>query len=129
MPQSFAQIYLHIVFATKCRQPFLNDKQLRKLLFAHMAGICRQLGSPSIITGGVEDHVHLLVRHGREVSVADLVRHIKGNSSRWIKEADPSLASFRWQRGYAVFSVSPSIMPRVKTYIENQEEHHRKRIA
>lgn len=58
MGQSLAQIYLHTIFSTKERRPFLNDAGLRERHYAYMAGICRNLDSPAIIVGGVEDHVH-----------------------------------------------------------------------
>ena len=126
MPQSLAQIYLHVVFSTKLRKPFLTDRKLRNEIHAYMAGICHNLGCPSIIVGGVEDHAHLLVRFGRTISVADFLRDLKRDSSTWIKPHSPTLKDFHWQLGYGAFSVSPSHVEEVKVYIANQEEHHRK---
>ena len=79
--------------------------------------------------GGVEDHVHLLVRLGRETTQSGWAKELKRVSSVWIKsrEADAAgIPDFAWQAGYGVFSVSASNMPAVREYIANQEEHHRK---
>ena len=96
-----------------------------------MVGILTKLGSPSLTTRVVIDHVHVLFLLSRTESVAHVVQVLKQESSAWIKSQqpeakDPNLTKFQWQKGYAVFSVSESNISRVKTYIENQEEHHRR---
>ena len=126
MPQSLVQIYLHIVFSTKHRQPWLADKQIREQIHAYMAGICKNLKSPALIIGGVADHVHLLTRFSKNTSVADFLRDLKRSSSSWIKTLSPRMASFHWQAGYGAFSISPSHVEDVRHYIANQEEHHRR---
>jgi putative transposase len=125
MPQSLAQVYLHLVFSTKNRQPFLTDKMLRNECHAYIAGTCHKRGSPSIIVGGVEDHVHILCTLSRQESMAVLIREIKRESSKWLKAKGPSLRNFFWQAGYGAFSVSPSHVEALKQYIANQEQHHR----
>src|SRR5436190_1545130 len=94
MSQSLAQIYLHIVFSTKNCAPFLQDRALRERMHAYLAGTCRNLDSPSIIVGGVEDHVHILCRLAKTLCVSDLVRELKRESSKWLKEQSPDLSSF-----------------------------------
>jgi REP element-mobilizing transposase RayT len=125
MPQSLAQIYIHIIFSTKERQPFLWDDAFRKATHAYLAGICKQQESPAVVIGGVADHVHILSRLGRTIDLATLVREIKRDSSKWIQENEPKLRGFHWQAGYGVFSISPSHVNALTRYIENQEEHHR----
>ena len=124
MSQSLAKIYLHLIFSTKDRTPFLKDRALRDTLHAYLVGIFRNLDCHSVQTGGVEDHVHILCRFSRNISVADFVRDLKKESSKWIKEQGPDLADFRWQAGYGVFSISPSHVDPLTRYIANQEEHH-----
>jgi putative transposase len=124
MGQSLAQIYVHIIFSTKHRQPFLKDMGLREQTHAYLAGTCRNLDCPALVVGGVEDHVHLLCRLGKKVSVSDLVRELKRESSKWVKERGPGLVQFYWQDGYGAFSVSPGHVGELKKYIANQEEHH-----
>jgi REP element-mobilizing transposase RayT len=126
MPQSLSRIYLHLVFSTKNRTPYLKDKALRGKLHAYLAGTCHNLESPSLLVGGVEDHVHILCRFSKNLSVAQLVRELKRESSKWIKTLSPDLRSFHWQQGYGAFSISPSHVEILKKYIANQEEHHRR---
>lgn len=56
MAQSLVQIYLHIIFSTKNRQPFLKETQIE--MHSYLAGISKNLGCPALIIGGTEDHVH-----------------------------------------------------------------------
>jgi Transposase IS200 like. len=126
MSQSLAKIYVHIIFSTKHRTPFLKGRALRLEMHRYLGGTCRTLDSPSICVGGVEDHVHLLVQLGRTWSIAEFVKEIKKESSKWIKTKDAALADFHWQNGYGAFSVSPSRVEELRRYIEDQEEHHKK---
>ncbi len=126
MPQSLSAVYLHLVFSTKDRHPFLRDPTLRAEIHAYLGGISKQLDCPPIIIGGVEDHVHILARHARTITQADWVKELKRASSLWIKQRDPSLRDFGWQSGYGIFSVSASNLETVEHYIANQEEHHKK---
>ena len=82
MSQSLVQIYVHIVFSTKHRKPFLKDMEFRDRTHRYLAGICKNLNSPSVIVGGVEDHVHMLCRLGKTIEIADLIRDLKRDSSK-----------------------------------------------
>jgi REP-associated tyrosine transposase len=125
MPQSLAQIYVHVVFSTKGRRRYLQDRALRAELHAYLGGTCRNVECPSLVVGGVEDHVHLLCRLSKTCSVADLVRELKRESSKWLKTKSTELSDFHWQDGYGAFSVSPDRVEKVREYIAGQEEHHR----
>ena len=125
MPQSLAQIYLHIVFSTKERRPFLQHSALRNETHKYIGGTCNNLDCPVLCVGGAADHVHLLCRLSRSVAVADLVKELKRDSSKWLKSKDAALADFYWQNGYGAFSVSPGHDQALCEYIANQEEHHR----
>jgi REP element-mobilizing transposase RayT len=126
MPQSLVQIYLHVIFSTKDRAPFLQDKSFRESLHAYLAGILNGLESTALIVGGVADHVHLLCRLGKQMEVSNLIRDVKRDSSTWVKHESPSLADFYWQRGYGAFSISPSHVPGLTRYIQDQEQHHKR---
>jgi putative transposase len=76
--------------------------------------------------GGVEDHVHLAIRLSRTITIADLVEELKIGSSKWMKSQSHELENFSWQRGYGGFSVGPKDLNALITYIDGQEEHHRK---
>lgn len=124
MPQSLANLYIHLIFSTKDRRPLLSEK-VRLDLHAYMATILANLHSPAIIINSVEDHVHLLFKMSRTVALAKIVEDVKKSSSKWIKTKDPDLSQFAWQAGYGGFSVSESNAGQVAHYIRKQEEHHR----
>jgi REP element-mobilizing transposase RayT len=125
MPQSLAQIYLHLVFSTKDRHPFLVTRPLQSEVHAYLAGACNNMRCPALAVGGIQDHVHILCRLARTLTVADLVRDLKKESSKWLKTKATDLTIFDWQNGYGAFSVGPSDVERVSNYIAHQEEHHR----
>jgi len=125
MPQSLSAVYIHLVFSTKHRQPFLCDEGLLKDLHSFLGGTSKTLECPPLLVGGVEDHIHLLARFGRTITQAEWVKELKRVSNLWLKE-EGGLSAFEWQGGYADFSVSQSNLEQVKTYIANQKEHHSK---
>jgi putative transposase len=96
-------------------------------MHAYLGGIFRQLGSPPLTIGGTADHVHAFCQLSRTMSVADLLRELKRDSSIWIKEQSVEMANFHWQDGYGAFSVGRERLDVVRRYIDNQEEHHRQR--
>ncbi|MDA1276691.1 MAG: IS200/IS605 family transposase [Verrucomicrobia bacterium] len=126
MPQSLSVVYLHLVFSTKERRPFLRDERIRKALHAYLGEVSKRIDCPPILIGGVHDHVHLLARFGRTTTQAEWVKELKRVSNRWLKQQTVELADFEWQGGYADFSVSQSNLEQVKEYIARHEEHHRK---
>ncbi len=91
-----------------------------------MGGIAKEHKSVLLRSGGIEDHVHLLLKIHPSFAIADTVKLVKGNSSRWINKNHKVSARFEWQRGYGAFSVSESMSDMVKRYIENQETHHQR---
>lgn len=125
MSQSLVQLYTHVVFSAKLRKPYLKDDDLRGKLHAYLAGTCRNLDSPSLIVGGVEDHVQILCRLSKTISVSGLTRELKRESSKWVKSKSSRLTVFQWQNGYGAFSISPSHVEDLKRYIANQAEHHK----
>lgn len=126
MPQSLSAVYIHVIFSTKNRRPFFQDRDLRARLHTELGAISKALECAPIITGGFDDHVHQLVRFSRTISQADWIKELKRASNKWLKTQDDGFADFEWQAGYATFSVSVSRLEQVKSYIANQEEHHRR---
>lgn len=120
---TLASIYLHIVFATWSRKPFLTAA-LRPRLHAYLAAGARQQGVAYVHVGGHDDHVHLFGRFDPAVPVSDVIGGIKRSSTSWLQEE--LNAGFRWQRGYGAFSVSIDRVPGVVRYVQRQEEHHRR---
>ena len=81
----------------------------------------------ALVVGGVADHVHTLISLPATLSVAKALQFLKGNSSKWIHETFPKMASFGWQEGYGAFSIGVSGVDATMTYIRKQAEHHRER--
>ena len=124
MSQSLVQNYQHIVFSTKNRVPVLPDPEARQAMHAYLAGACRLADSPALVTGGAEDHVHILCRLSKHIAIIKFLQNIKRESSKWAKTNGPKLDCFQWQSGYGAFSVSPSHVAELVRYIQNQEAHH-----
>jgi len=125
MPGTYAQILFHIVFSTKCRRALITP-EIQPRLYAYIGGIVRSEKGTLHAIGGMPDHVHMLLRWRTDDALANLMGTAKARSSLWVHQTYPESATFAWQEGYAVFSVSKSIEPGVKEYIAHQAEHHRK---
>ena len=125
MPQSLAQVYVHIVFSTKDRRPELRDDGQRDHLYAYMATILRDnVDSAALIINGVEDHLHALIRLSRKYAIMKVVQECKTETSKWLKRQPTVTSDFAWQAGYGAFSVSASQLERTRAYIQNQKKHH-----
>ena len=124
MPRTYTSLLTHIIFSTKERKPQISA-ELRPKLHAYLWGIAKRSGASPIAVNGTSDHVHLLFGARPDTCIADLVRTLKSNSSKWMHEAHGQ-KFFAWQLGYAAFSVSKSNVGIVTRYIADQEQHHRK---
>ena len=127
MAQSLSNILVHIVFSTKKRCPFLSDYKIRNEMYSYLGGTINSLDCSVILVGGSVDHIHILCKLSRNNSVAKIIGDIKRSSSKWIKTKSNTLTKFEWQNGYGVFSIGKSELKRIKKYILEQEEHHKKR--
>jgi hypothetical protein len=88
-----------------------------------MAGTINALGGHARIVGGWKDHVHILCDTTTTQTIADLVREVKKASTSWIRQ-HKAVNQFKWQEGYAAFSVGWRELDKVSAYIARQEEHH-----
>jgi len=121
---SYTQLTYHIVYATKYRTPTIRDT-IRERLYEYIGGTLRAKKGHLIEIGGMADHVHVLARLSATFAVADVIRVVKANSSKWMNERPEVMPPFEWQKGYAAFTVSYSRIEAVQDYIRNQREHHR----
>jgi putative transposase len=126
MAGTYSQIYIQIVFAVNGRENLLQ-KTWRKEVFKYIAGIVKGKNQKPIIVNGVSNHVHLFIGLKPSISVSDLVRDIKNNSSNFINEQKFVRGKFSWQEGFGSFSYAHSQIEQVYQYILNQEEHHKKK--
>lgn len=125
MPSTHLSLHFHIIFSTKSRQPLIAESW-RPRLHAYLCGTIHTAGGIPEAIGGTSDHLHLLIGLRATHNLADVVREIKSASSRWVHETLGG-QDFSWQIGYGAFTVSPSKTAVVKSYIAQQEQHHRKR--
>ena len=126
MHEPYTQLYLHLVWATWDRQPIVQAAW-RAGISACIQAECDELKVAVLAQYAMPDHVHLLVRFPATASVADIVKRVKGGSSNLVTHRIAPGEWFKWQGSYGAFSVSKSDVPRVRHYIQGQEEHHRER--
>lgn len=122
MGSTYSNLLAHIVFSTKHREPLITAA-IKPRLYAYIGGICRELDSTLLAAGGIEDHIHLLVRYPPRMAASDLLRVVKSNSSGWVH--DEFKQPFGWQTGYGIFSIGENLVGATTDYIASQEEHHR----
>ncbi len=125
MAHTFANLLTHAIFSTKDRKPLIVS-DLKPDLLAYMGGIVREIGGKVIATNSMPDHVHMLLWLPPSVAVAEALRIVKTNSSRWVHQNWSRHRGFGWQTGYGAFNVSQSNAASVVEYIRNQEKHHRR---
>ena len=124
MPHS--KVYIHFVWTTKNRFPFLNTYDLRRNLWNHIKDNAKKKGIFIDTINGYHEHCHCLISLGIEQSMAQVMQLIKGESSYWMNKNQLCKHKFGWQDEYFAISVSQSVIDSVRNYIDNQEQHHRK---
>src|SRR5207247_10854903 len=125
MAQTLVSLMVHVIFSTKNREPLITP-EIEPELFAYLGGILKNKDSRLLHAGGTEDHVHLLISQSKNISLSSLMKNVKKDSSSWIKTKGRIFNRFHWQDGYGGFSIGKSDIGRLKRYISNQKEHHRK---
>lgn len=124
MPGTFSQVYIQVVFAVKGRENLIG-KTWKDELHKYIAGIIIGKEQKPIIVNGMADHIHAFIGLRTSMSISDLVRDIKNNSTNFINDKKFVHGKFSWQEGYGAFSYGHSQINQVYNYILNQEEHHR----
>lgn len=125
MPNTYTQIHIHAVFAVQNRNSLISEDWETRL-YQYITGIIQNHGHKLLIINGMPDHIHLLIGMRPTQSLSDLMRDIKGDSSRWINDNKFVLGKFSWQEGYGAFSHSKSQIPDVVNYIQMQKIQHKK---
>jgi len=126
MSHSFNRNWLHVIFSTKERYPFIKAN-VEQMIYQHIQEQLVESGCFVRIINGMPDHVHLLYLQNPKMALADTIKQVKGNTGHWINEQNLTTEKFAWQTGYAAYSVSESQLERVLQYIKGQKEHHKKR--
>jgi REP element-mobilizing transposase RayT len=126
MASTFTSLLYHLIFSTKGRQPLILP-ELAEEIYHYIGGIVREEGGVLLEAGGMSDHIHLVCQFKGDRSVAEMLRLIKANSSKWLNERPGQVQRFEWQGGYGAFTVSESQLPAVRRYVQSQAEHHQGR--
>ncbi len=126
MANTYTQIFLHIIYVVKGRQNLIPSNK-KEELFKYTAGIIKQKGHKVYIINGMSDHVHILLGYNPNESLSDLIKEIKRCTSIFINNNKWLRGRFEWQTGYGAFSYSKSQVDKIYNYIQNQENHHKKR--
>ena len=121
MAHTYSLNLLHCVFSTKGRLPLIRN---RSQLWTMLRAVARNAQIKILAIGGTVNHVHMLLEMPKTRSIADVMRELKANSSARLRRLTPG---FAWQDGYGAISVSPTAVKAVTRYIEQQEDHHRRR--
>ena len=123
----FIKVYIHFVWSTKNRKPFLASKELRLIMWNHIRENAKSKGIFIDFISGYNDHCHCLVSLGMDQTIQKTMQLIKGESSFWFNNQKIIPEKFQWQEEYFAVSVSESMIDIVRNYIKKQEEHHSKK--
>ena len=126
MANTYTQIHIQVIFAVQNRQALIQ-KAWKEELYKYMTGIVQNNNHKMLQINGMPDHIHFLVGLRPSQSLSDLMKVVKGDSSEWVNKKKFAKYRFSWQAGYGAFSYAKSQVPKVIEYIQNQEEHHRKK--
>lgn len=126
MPNTYTQLYIHLIFAVKFRQALI-EKEWKDRLHKYMTGIFQNNGHKVIQINSMPDHLHVFIGFHPNQSLSAIVQNVKTESSKWVNSNKFLLVKFHWQEGFGAFTYSKSQLDNVANYIINQEEHHRKK--
>jgi putative transposase len=124
MANTYTQLYVQIIFSPAGRQNLISE-HIKNDIYKYITGIIKNKNQKPMIINGMPDHVHIFIGLSPDISISDLVRDIKSNSTSYINEEKLIAGKFSWQKGYAAFTYSKSQVEKVVNYIQRQEEHHR----
>ncbi len=124
MRRSKIEVFIHYVWATKHREPFLQDPQIERRIYRCIQSEAEKLGCAVVALNGMQDHVHLLLQMPATVTISHIAKQTKGISSTFAREKLFGGDAFDWQEGYAALSVSPRQVAKIKEYVQNQKQHH-----
>ena len=116
-------LYVHLIWATWDRLPFITP-EIERRLYRNIESEAQGQGCAVLALNCTDDHVHLLVSIPATISIADLVKQVKGVSSHFVNDELHPTRDFKWQASYGAFSVSRWDVDRIVNYIKHQKEHH-----
>jgi len=127
MAGTYSQIYIQIVFAVGNRK-YMIHPSIEEEVYKYITGVITNKNQKLLAINGIPDHIHILIGMKPSCCLSDLVREVKKSSNEFINEKWPSKHKFHWQGGFGAFSYSHSALDNVIRYIQNQKQHHRKKL-
>ncbi len=127
MAHSLVKVWIHAIFATKDRTSLIKETFEAQLHTHIKEKLEKELDCKVRNINGTEDHIHILFLFSPNYSLKDIFQNIKGESSHWVNDNKLQNYKFEWQDEYIAVSIGHSQVNRVRDYIKNQEEHHRKK--
>lgn len=126
MSHSLTKIWIHGIIRTKNSAPLIKP-DFENELYEHIkTRLEMDFGCKLRAINGTVNHLHILFLQSPLISISDLFKNVKGETSHWINNSNFSTEKFVWQTGYAAFSVSESMLDKLEFYVKNQKEHHKK---
>lgn len=126
MANTYTQCYVHLVFTPKNREALI-DRKWKDELEMYITGIIQNHKHKLLAINSMPDHIHIFIGYNINHLIPDLVEEIKTSSNAWLKQKNYTKTKFEWQRGYGAFTHSHAQISTVAKYVENQQEHHRKK--
>jgi putative transposase len=126
MRRSYYELYIHAIWTTKKKVSMIKGT-LETSIYDLVKVKCNKFNVKLIAGGNTEDHIHLLLSINPNIKIAEVIGEIKGSTSYFINHKTQE--TLYWQDGFGVLSVSKSGVANVKQYVENQKEHHRKKVS
>ena len=123
---SKARIYVHLIWGTQDREPFISNI-IERRLYRCIVSQVQKLGCQVLAINGVPDHIHLVVKVRSTVPIAKLIKQAKGVSAKFINDHFQAEDNFRWQSGYGAFTISRWDLPKIINYVKKQKIHHHER--
>lgn len=125
MANTYAQLYIHLVFAVEHRDRLILPS-FKDELMKYITGIIQNKGNKLLAINSMPDHCHIFIGLNPKNAISELVKDIKISSGNFINDKKWLKGNFHWQEGYGAFSYSHSQIDNVAKYIINQEKHHKK---
>lgn len=125
MANTYTQLHIHLVFAVKYRAAMIQ-KEWKERLHQYITGIIQNNKHKMLQINSMPDHIHIFIGLHPDQSISALVKNVKAESTKWIKENKFCKSAFAWQEGFGAFSYSKTHVDNVIRYIQNQEVHHQK---
>ena len=122
---SYVKIWVHCVWSTKMRKPFL-ESGIKNKVIEHIRENAKIKNIYIDFINGYSEHLHALISLQKKQNISDVMQLIKGESSWWINKSNLLRNKFSWQDDFFAVSVSHSQVNEVRDYIKNQEQHHKK---